>query len=70
MYKDISDEETRKKSKQLLDGRKQMREYRQFKEEALDRTLWRTGLRGCGPVVMQTGEWMDVRIYYISRYTA
>jgi len=31
--------------------------YWKLKEEALDRTLWRTGFgRGCGPVVRQTTE--------------
>jgi len=30
-----------------------------LKEEALDRTVWRTGfVRGCGPVVRQTVEWV------------
>jgi hypothetical protein len=31
-----------------------------LKEEALDRTLWRTRFgRGYGPVVKQTTEWMN-----------
>jgi hypothetical protein len=31
-----------------------------LKEEALDRTLWRTRFgRGYGPVVRQTTEWMN-----------
>ena len=34
--------------------------YREFKEEALDRAVWRTGFgRGCGSVVRQTGEWKN-----------
>jgi hypothetical protein len=31
-----------------------------LKEEALDRTQWRTRFgKGCGPVVRQTTEWMN-----------
>jgi hypothetical protein len=34
-----------------------------LREEALDRTLWRTRFgRGYGPVVRQTTEWI---IYYV-----
>jgi hypothetical protein len=34
--------------------------YWKLKEEALDRTLWRTRFgRGYGPVVRQTIEWMN-----------
>ena len=40
-----------RRRKQLLDDLKVMRECWKLKEEALDRTLWRTGFgRGCGPV--------------------
>jgi hypothetical protein len=41
--------------KQLLDDLKEKRRYWKLKEEALDRTLWRTRF-GCGygPVVRQT----------------
>jgi hypothetical protein len=40
--------------KQILDY-KEMSGYWKLKEEALDRTLWRTRFgRGCGPVVRQT----------------
>jgi hypothetical protein len=43
--------------KQLLDELKEKRRYWKLKEEALDRTLWRTGFgRGYGPVVRQTTE--------------
>jgi hypothetical protein len=43
--------------KQLLDGLMETRGCSKSKEEALDRTLWRTGFgRGCGPVVRQTAE--------------
>jgi hypothetical protein len=44
-----------------------------LKEEALDRTLWRTRfVRGYGPVVRQTAEWMkwmnkSVIIFYVNR---
>jgi hypothetical protein len=38
------------------------RRYWKLKEEALDRTLWRTRFgRGYGPVVRQTAEWMKRR---------
>jgi hypothetical protein len=39
----------------LLDELKERRGYSHLKEEALDRTMWRTGFgRGFGPVVRQT----------------
>jgi hypothetical protein len=48
-----------RKPKQLLDDLKEKRGYCKLKEEALDRTLWRTGFgRDCGPVIRQTAEWM------------
>jgi hypothetical protein len=41
--------------KQLLDDLQENRGYWKLKEEALDRTLWRTRFgRGYGPVVRQT----------------
>jgi hypothetical protein len=41
--------------KQLLDDLKEKRGYWKLKEEALNRTLWRTGFgRGYGPVVRRT----------------
>jgi hypothetical protein len=41
----------------LLDNLKEKRRYWKVKEEALDRTLWRTRFgRGYGPVVRQTTE--------------
>jgi hypothetical protein len=43
--------------KQLLDDPKEKRRYWKFKEEALDRTLWRTRFgRGYGLAVRQTTE--------------
>jgi hypothetical protein len=46
-----------RRSKQLLDDLKEKRLKLKLKEEALDRTLWRTRLgRGYGPVVRQTTE--------------
>ena len=45
----------RRRCKQLLDGLRETREHWTLKEEALDRSLWRTRFgRGCGPVVRQT----------------
>jgi hypothetical protein len=41
----------------LLDDLKEKKRYWKLKEEALDRTLWRTRVgRGYGPVVRQTAE--------------
>jgi hypothetical protein len=46
-----------RRRKQLLDGLKEKRRYCKLKEEALDRTRWRTRLgTGYGPVVRQTAE--------------
>jgi len=40
-----------RRSKQILDGIKEMREYCKLKEEALDHTVCRTGFgRNCGSV--------------------
>jgi hypothetical protein len=40
---------------QLLDNLKEARRYWKLKEEAQDRTCWRTQFgRGCGPVARQT----------------
>jgi len=45
----------RRRRKQLLNGFKEKRRTWKFTDEALERTLWRTGLgRGCGPVVKHT----------------
>jgi hypothetical protein len=46
-----------RRRKQLLDDHKDEKGYLKLKEEALDRTIWRTGIeRGCGPVVRETAE--------------
>jgi hypothetical protein len=46
-----------RRRKQLLDDLKEKRRYWKLKEEALDRTLWRTHFgRGYGPVARQTAE--------------
>jgi hypothetical protein len=45
----------RRRSKQLVDDLKEKKGYWKLKEEALDRTLWRTRFgRGYGPVVQTT----------------
>ena len=45
----------RRRRNHLLDDLKEIRGYRKLKEEALDRTQWRTGfVRGCGPVAKKT----------------
>jgi len=47
-------------SKQLMDDLKEKRGYWKLEEEALDRTVWRTGFgRGCGPVARQTTVLMN-----------
>jgi hypothetical protein len=46
-----------RRREQLLDDLKEKRGYWKLKEEALDRTVWRTCFgRGYGPVVRQTAE--------------
>jgi hypothetical protein len=46
-----------RRRKQLLDDLKEKRRYYKFKQEALDRTLWRIRYgRGYGSVVRQTAE--------------
>ena len=44
-----------RRTKQLLYDLTEKRGHCKLKEEAIDRSLWRTGFgRGCGPVVRQT----------------
>jgi hypothetical protein len=46
-----------RRRKQLLDDLKEKRGYWKLKEDAVDRTVWRTRFgRGYGPVVRQTTE--------------
>jgi hypothetical protein len=46
-----------RRRQELLDEFKETRGYWKLKEEAVDRTVWRTGFgRGCGPVGRQTAE--------------
>jgi hypothetical protein len=46
-----------RRRKQLLDDLKENKRYCKLKEEALDRTVWRTRFgRGHGPVGRQTAE--------------
>jgi hypothetical protein len=46
-----------KRRQQLLDDLKKNRRYWKLKEEALDRTQWRTHFgRGYGPIARQTTE--------------
>ena len=50
-----------RRRKQLLDHLKEKSGYWKLKEEALDLTLWKTGcVRGYGPVVRQTAEFMNI----------
>jgi hypothetical protein len=50
-------ERRERRRKQLLDDLKERTGYWKLKEEALDRTGWRTGFGiGYGPVVRQTAE--------------
>ena len=67
-WKNRSDVNTRKKSRQLLEDLNETRGYWTLKEEVLERTLWRTRFGGgYGPVVGQTAEWTNsyahVRMY-------
>jgi hypothetical protein len=49
--------EVTRRRKKLLDDLKDRRGYSHFKEEALDRTMWRNRFgRGFGPVVRQNTE--------------
>jgi hypothetical protein len=49
-----------RRGKKLLDYLKDRRGYSNFKEEALDRTMWRNRFGGgFGPVVRQNTEWID-----------
>ena len=55
-----------RRCKQLLDDLKEMRGYWKLKEEALDRTVWRTGCGiGRGPVVRQTRECISAPRDYV-----
>ena len=46
-----------RRRKQPLDDRKEKTGYSKWKEEALDRTVWRARFgRGFGPVVRQTAK--------------
>jgi hypothetical protein len=50
----------RRRRRKLLDELKERRGYSYLKEEALNRTMWRTGFgRGFGSVVRQTTKWMN-----------
>jgi hypothetical protein len=52
--KDRRDRKAWKKIEHLLDGRKETRNYWKLKEEALDRTAWKTCNERCdGPVARQ-----------------
>ena len=49
-----------RRGKQLLDDLEEKGGNCKLKEEALERSLWRTGSgRGCGPVVSQPTDWMN-----------
>ena len=49
-----------RRRKKLMDGLAEKRRYSKLKEEALDRTVWRSGSgKGYGPVVRQTTKRMS-----------
>jgi hypothetical protein len=53
-------EKRRRTRKQLLDDLKEMRGYFKLKEEALDRSMWRSRFgRVYGPVVRQTTKFLN-----------
>ena len=59
IFVDISLSKGRGRTK-LLDDLKERRGYSHFKEEALDRAMWRARFgRDFGPVVRQTTKWMN-----------
>ena len=49
-----------RRRKQLLDDLTETSGHCKLKQEALERTLWRTGFgSGCGHAVRETKEWMN-----------
>jgi hypothetical protein len=53
---EVTEKEGRRRRK-LLDDLKERRGYSHFKEEALDRTMWRARFgKGFGPVIRQTNK--------------
>jgi hypothetical protein len=55
--RDRSDGKEGRRHKQLLDDLKEMGRHWKLKDEAPDRTVWKTRFgRGYGPVVIQTTE--------------
>jgi len=49
-----------RRRKELLEDCKEKKGYWKLKDEATDRTLWRTRFKRCyGPVVTQTAKWME-----------
>jgi hypothetical protein len=49
-----------RRRRKLLDDLKERRGYSHFKEEGMDRTMWRARFgRGFGPVVRQTTKLMN-----------
>jgi len=55
-----------RRSRQLTDDLKETRGCCKLKEEALDRTWWRTGfVRGCGPVVRQRADMKRIYTYTV-----
>jgi hypothetical protein len=53
-----------RRRRKLLDDLKERRGYSHLKEEALDRTMWRTRFgRGFGPVVRQTAKCMNYILF-------
>ena len=66
----------RRGRKQIVDDLEEKRGYGKLKEEALDRSQWRTGFgRGYGPVVRRTKNLMNYSIHnyvddkYVSLYS-
>jgi len=55
---EVTGKRRRRRLRQLLDDHKEKRGYWKLKDDAVDRTVWRTGFgRGCGPVVRQTADY-------------
>ena len=54
---DVTGRQGRRRRKQLVDDLKETKAYCELKEDALDRTMWKTRFgRANGPVIRQDGE--------------
>jgi hypothetical protein len=60
---EVTGRRRRRRRRKLLGNLKERRGYSHLKEEALDRTMWRTRFgRSFGPVVKQTAKLMNILV--------